>query len=298
MNTIGIVVLHYKNIEDTVFCVGSIHKQLATEDYILVVDNCSEDSISEVIKSKFANVDVISTPKNNGYAGGMNFGAKYLLEKGFDYILLTNNDVEFEKNFLEKIRPNDDEQEYGIISPKVLYFHDKSLIYCAGAQRKPAKVAVINRFRGMNDSLFGSTSQEINSAEGCTLLVNRKVFDAGYFFDEKYFMYFEDADFSFRVSKYFKIFYKHSARVYHKAGAGTAITNYSNLYHYYYTRNRLYFIRNFNVAFQIYGLLFSALVVLYKALAIALVPSKTAKFNSIRAMLNGYKDGFTALITN
>lgn len=252
------IVLHYKNADDTINCVNSLQQCSYKNLKIVVVENFSQNGSGEKIKCALPDLTIIEANQNNGYAGGMNIGARYALQNNADYILLLNNDMLFEPDFIEPlVELSLSDAKIGIVSPKVLYMHDKNKIYCAGGEYKPFRCGAVNMYRGMSANIYGNEIREITSAEGSCLLVKRSVFEKVGFINEDYFMYFEDLDFSTRTREHFKLMYNNNSVVYHKAGAGLNWSNFSPLYYYYFTRNRLYFYRNSNLLMKAYALLYT-----------------------------------------
>ncbi|HPT59922.1 MAG TPA: glycosyltransferase family 2 protein [Fervidobacterium sp.] len=109
--TFFFVVLNYIDYEMTTRAVQNIVKSVTGyQNYgVLIVDNCSPNGSYEVLKERFVDIDnvfVIKNEKNEGYAKGNNFGAKYI-ERRFrncKYIAIMNPDVEFfERTNLGKI---------------------------------------------------------------------------------------------------------------------------------------------------------------------------------------------------
>jgi GT2 family glycosyltransferase len=101
---IGAVIVNYVNYPDTVKYVKD--HLLDQKDIILeivIVDNNSPNESYEELLNEFrsnTSVNIIRSECNRGYAAGNNLGIKYLEIKECDYILVTNNDIEIEDNFL------------------------------------------------------------------------------------------------------------------------------------------------------------------------------------------------------
>lgn len=98
MDRIGVVVLNYKNYEETIQCVESILTQKEIEKQIVIVDNASGNDSCAVLKTKFESekeVTIIANEKNWGYAKGNNIGIDYLRKRGIDFIIVCNSDVTF-----------------------------------------------------------------------------------------------------------------------------------------------------------------------------------------------------------
>jgi GT2 family glycosyltransferase len=258
MLSVYVIILNWNKFDDTKRCIESLKKISYKNAFLIIVDNASSDDSYNQLSKEFPSITLLSSPKNKGYAGGMNIGIEYALSEGADFILLTNNDMTYSENFLEPLVDlANNNSSIGIVSPKVLYMHDPGLIYCAGGEFKLSLCGGVNTYQGKESSGYGNEEREITLAEGSCLLVKKEVFETIGLIDEKYFMYFEDLDFSNRVRKYFKIYYTPKSKVYHKTGAGIRWSDFSPLYYFYYTRNRLLFFSQFNIFIKFYVILFA-----------------------------------------
>ena len=128
-------------------------------------------------------------------------------------------------------------------------------------------------------------------------MVKSSVFKQVGFLNEKYFMYFEDVEFSERVRKIFDIYYMPASIVYHKSGAGTSWQNYSSTYNYFFTRNRLFHYKDRNIFYRFYVILFSVSVSLAKSILILngiIIQKHTRRqrFHSLRSLWSGIRAGF------
>ena len=263
------VILNYNGYDDTKNCINSLKKIDYPNYNIIVVDNASTDESYNKLKNEFPRIPVVVTEFNMGYTGGMNAGAKYAMEHDADYILLSNNDMLYESDFLRiLIERIETDSTIGIISPKVLYMHDTNMIYCAGGEFKLFRCGAVNMFKGMPSEKYGNEEREITSAEGSCLLIRKEVFEKAGYYNDKYFIYFEDIDFSDRVRKYYKIYYEPKSKVYHKTGAGLTWQDYSPFYYYYYSRNRLIYFSKFNLLLKTYAILFSLINTIAKSLTL------------------------------
>src|SRR5262245_20955955 len=75
-----IVILNWKNFEDTLACLASLEQAELPGADILVVDNGSRNGSVEAIRSRFASVPLIENSANLGFAGGNNVGIRYASE--------------------------------------------------------------------------------------------------------------------------------------------------------------------------------------------------------------------------
>jgi hypothetical protein len=171
------------------------------------------------------------------------------------------------------------------------------MIYCAGAEFKLFRCGAVNMFKGLPSEKYGNETREITSAEGSCLLIRREVFEKAGFYNDKYFIYFEDIDFSDRVRKHYKIYYEPKSKVYHKTGAGLTWQDYSPFYYYYYSRNRLIYFSKYNFLLRTYAIIFSLINSIAKSLTLfKAYILKKEKRERIRSSLNSLWEGtFTGL---
>ncbi len=165
---------------------------------VIVVDNHSTDGSLEIVREFFPRCHIIANPANLGFSAGNNIGIRFALEKMADYVFLLNNDAVLEKNTLARlIEDCEQNSKIGIISPVILNKKSKKIWFAGGK---------INWLRmkaeHLNDPSFPETKLfESQYICGCAMLIKQKVFREIGLFDEKFFLYYEDADFSLRARK-------------------------------------------------------------------------------------------------
>lgn len=251
MKKVSIITVNYNSEQATKKLLESL-KHLKVSNLvldILVVDNGSEKVF--VTNEK---VNVIRSNTNTGFAGGCNIGIKKALETGADYVLLINNDTTVDpsliKNLLNVMESN---YKIGVVTPKIYFskgheFHKDryeqkdlgKVLWFAGGyidwkNAQSVHIGMDEVDRGQHDKI-----QKIDFATGCCMMIKKEVIENIGMFDEKYFLYYEDADFSQRVLKAgFEIFYVPDAVVYHD-NAGSSGSG-SSLHDYFLTRNQMLF---------------------------------------------------------
>ena len=227
----------------------SVNKQDYTDYRLYVVDNDSSDKTSDIL-DKDPSLKVIYNKTNVGVAKANNQGIKLALDDGCDLILLVNNDTIFESKLLTKLIHAYQKGSASIVVPKMKY-HDSKKIWFAGGFFNPKK-AFLNYHIGQGDEDNNQFADRlIDYAPICCSLVHKKVFEEIGFFDEKYFVYFDDADFFYRLKKdgRFKTLYINDVEFYHKIGSlsKSRTSKNSNKYSPFFikqmTRNHVYFLR-------------------------------------------------------
>ncbi|MAG59632.1 glycosyl transferase [Candidatus Woesebacteria bacterium] len=254
---VSIVVLNWNGKEDTVQCLKSIGK-LQTSNYTVqtvVVDNASTDGSVKAIKSlKVKGLKIIRNKGNLGFAGGNNVGMQHALEDGADFVLILNNDTRVDKNLVvDLLKVAEKQPRVGVLSPKIYFtpdfeFHKErykksergKVIWYAGGSLDWKNVLGHNR--GVDEVDIGryNRTEETDFATGACMLIRKEVLEDIGLFDERYFMYLEDADFSYRArQRKWKILYAPPAHIWHQVAQGSGVG--SGLNDYYITRNRLLF---------------------------------------------------------
>lgn len=136
----GIVILNYQTWDISYRCVKNIIKtQQEILYHIYLVDNASPNPIpkkfSNYLEMNKERITFLQSSKNCGYAAGNNIGINHALLDGCDNLLITNNDILFEKDSVtELIKVLDDEKKIGIAGPKVV--NDKGEIQISRCSMK------------------------------------------------------------------------------------------------------------------------------------------------------------------
>lgn len=118
---VSFVILHYKNMEDTLECIKSIKKQKAYDYSIVVVDNGTLNDRDKKTLEKEVK-DIICNQENLGFATANNIGASYAIKKYQpDFLVILNNDIVLIKeNFIEKIYECYQKTSFDFMGPKII----------------------------------------------------------------------------------------------------------------------------------------------------------------------------------
>lgn len=257
MLKIAIVSVNFNGEQDTLELLESL-KNLQSATYQLktiIVDNGSSDNLVEAASKKYPQIDILQTGINKGFSGGYNRGLEHALIWSADYVLIINNDAttpdkKLLSTLLETFRKH---PEAGIVAPKIYFSpgyefykekykaEDKGkVVWFGGGKFDWNNVMSIHRGIDEVDTEIYNNEMEIDFATGCCFLIKREVLEKVGMFNEGYFAYFEDSEYSKRVIEAgYKIYYNGQTSIYHKISQTTEIG--SPLTDYYITRNRLYF---------------------------------------------------------
>ena len=100
---ICVIIPTYNRRDFVMGCVKSLREQTLNGFEIVVVDNGSTDGTSDVISKSFSDVTLLKGHDNLWWSGAVNLGIKYALKKGFEYIVLLDNDTEVMPDYIEKM---------------------------------------------------------------------------------------------------------------------------------------------------------------------------------------------------
>jgi GT2 family glycosyltransferase len=182
---------------------------------------------------------MIKNERNFGSAGGYNIAIRYALKEHCpDYILLLNNDVKVDENFLkELVRVAESSPEIGIVGSTIYCYYTPDVIDFAGED------IVLWKARGVRYTDHRVVPREVNKIDGACMLIKRNVFDKVGLIDSNFFMYWEDTDFCQRAKKKgYKLVYVPTAKIWHKiAASGGGSNSYNTTY--YLSRNRFLFVK-------------------------------------------------------
>ena len=218
---------------------------------LFIIDNNSVDETLEIIcKIKKIDVQVIENKKNIGVAAANNMGIKLALDQGYQKVLLSNNDIVFDKNIIGDLVNFSKNQSSSISSLKIMYEHDKDKIwYCGGFFN--FNKGLVPEHLGIGQPDFGQYNHLKYSdyAPTCFVLFDSKVFSEIGFMDEAYFVYFDDTDFFYRVKKNgnFKLLVNQKIKIFHKVGSLTSTSDAkgkkSNFFISQNIQNHFYFLK-------------------------------------------------------
>lgn len=233
-NPVSIIIPHYSNLENIRECLDSILRSDANSSEIIVVDNASLDNCSERLEPLYPEVRFVRSEANLGSAGGWNLGADQA--SGEILVFLNDDVVTPDRWLLRLIRPLED-PHVGCVCPLVLFKDDPSVVNSIGGI---CDIFGFGQNQGIGDSAAGVDSRDGAGAfyaVGTALATRRTVLRRTGGFDQSFFMYAEDLDWSWRLRLYgFSVALEPQSRIYHKwRGSGLDLEQTM----YYLERNQL-----------------------------------------------------------
>jgi len=194
---IAIVILNYNGKDVLKNCLSSVFAIDYPNFEVVLVDNNSQDGSLEMAKTNFSRAVFIKNEENLGFSAGNNVGIRFSLEKMADYVLLLNNDTAVRRDFLGKlIEEAEKDERVGLASP-VIFEGETKKIWFSGGNINWLRMRVVHKTQ-IDDK---EKSYPTEFVSGCSMLVKKEVFKKIGLLDEDFFLYWEDADFSFRAKQ-------------------------------------------------------------------------------------------------
>jgi GT2 family glycosyltransferase len=212
-----VVVLNWNLPGDTFECVASVQTPAHPGVQIVLIDNGSTDGSVERFRARFGDtLTILANQENLGFAGGVNTGIRWALANGAAAVLLLNNDTVVAADMIPHLAAAAAQSSgAGVVGPAIYYYDLPQRIW-RFADREVPWLPVARRLPDRAVAEAGATPFRVDYVTACGMLVRRQVFEAIGLFDERYFMYFEDADFCRRARQAgFEIWCAPRARMWH-----------------------------------------------------------------------------------
>lgn len=299
---ISIVIVNWNSGYQLFYCLKSIHQyhdNLVTK--VIIVDNGSVDnsiSLALDLSNSFFEIIVIRNKKNMGFGAACNQGAKLV---NTDYILFLNPDtmlfpksIDISLNFIASPKS----RNVGIVGLQLL---DSSGLISKSCSRFPTLINQISHSIGLNKlkllDCFSqpmtewdhSSDRVVNQVIGAFFMVKRTLFEQINGFDERFFVYYEEVDFSYQAAKLgWTSVYLTNGKIYHEGGGASKHVKAKRLF--YSLRSKiLYCFKNLPLHHAIIIFLFTISIELFARLAYALsIRSKSQFIETFKAYLYFY----------
>ena len=212
MKSVLVIVLNWNGWRDTVECLTSLEKLNYRNFQVVVIDNGSTDDSVLRIRLAFPGVSIIEAKKNLGFAGGCNLGIRHALEEGAEYVWLLNNDTTVDPDALVAlVQKAEADPQVGAVGSAIYSAVDPDRLLAWGGGR-------VNFWLGRSRHFLSSVpDSEIQFLTGASLLLTRSVLESVGLLDEGFFMYWEDADYCFRLRRAsWKLAAAGDSKVWHK----------------------------------------------------------------------------------
>lgn len=266
--TLPVILLNYNSTDDCRKCISSLQKQTGVNLEIIVVDNCSTDenrtAVEKLCEEK--GCTFISNTRNAGYNAGNNVGLRYASEKGYEFALIANPDMEFPQtdSIVKMISIIETDEDVVALGADVITeegIHQNPRLYTQ--QKWQDSFSWIKHFFHKSNKETPDwidcpeRSHYCRGLNGCCLMIRLSFIKSIGYFDERIFLYGEEAIFARQVEMVGKkMFYTSDVLVVHdhkKSAEGDPLILFKHWQH-----SRLYAIKHYS-DYPWYGKVFANL---------------------------------------
>lgn len=194
---VGIIVLNFNGQDCLLACLQSLKELTYPNKKVFVVDNGSGDDSMAAAQEQFPENTYIFNTANMGFAAGMNVGLRAARSLGAEWLWVFNNDAVAEHSALDILMKEAlGHERAGLLSPTIMDPIAGTLWFGKG------RIDFL-RMRAVHElPLEKEQQQTVYQSEfltGCALLIRGTLLDTIGYFDERFFLYYEDADLSVRA---------------------------------------------------------------------------------------------------
>lgn len=219
---LAIVIINWNSYDLTSDTLASLSHTSYKNYNIIVVDNFSTDDSAALLEKEYSNIILLKSNENKGFTGGNNIGFDYAIKHGYEYVMMLNNDVAVEADFLEPLVAQlDSDQKIAGVQPLIYFYHDRELIWNAGSRYNQlfGIPYILGYYRKDKGQLQRKKQKSIDWITGCAFMIRTKVLEQVGLLAQDFFIYYEDVDLSFRIKAAgYALAYEPSSVIYHIAG--------------------------------------------------------------------------------
>jgi GT2 family glycosyltransferase len=195
-------------------CLPSVLRQTYPNLDIILVDNQTTDDSAAFARENYPQVRILSTPRQMGFSDANNWAMK---QAHGEFYFLVNEDTEMEPECItECARVMARSERIAAVAPKMKLFYMRDFINSMGNSTHPNGQSHDNFIGYLDVGQFDATDQVFTACFGAAMLRRSAVDRIGYM-DERFFVYYSDADWAFRARIYgYDVVAAPRAVVYHK----------------------------------------------------------------------------------
>lgn len=247
---VAVILLNWNTPQYSFNCIKSLLAHCDQRNFdVIITDNGSTDNSFVFLKKEFPEAYFIDNKKNLGFAEGNNRALAYSIQKGYRYSLLLNSDTDVKEDIVSPLLTYlENNKSVGGCQPAIYWMHEPSKIWNGASY--------FNSFLGITYSKkTQNKKKEIKKVDwitGCAMMLRNEALCKSGLFTERFFLYYEDVDLSFRIRKAgYELHYLPNLSVYHEAGASGKQKAKNKegvlqpIIHYYINRNKIWILRKY-----------------------------------------------------
>lgn len=225
---LSIVIVSWNTADILAQCLDSIYEFPLKEEFeVWVVDNASTDGSVTMLNERFSQVRLIENENNPGFAGANN---QAMQQCQGEYVLLLNPDTVILDDALNKmVSWLDAHGDVGALGPRILnpdHTLQTSSYPRPTLSREFWRLLKLDKLRPYGVYHMSAWDiaepRQVEALLGACILIRRNLIEAIGLMDEDYFMYTEEIDYCYRISRAgWKLCWLPQATIIHYGGQST-----------------------------------------------------------------------------
>ena len=274
-----VIIVNYNSTEHTKHNVVALLESDGSDRLnITVIDNNSNEDVM-ILKQRFACIHLLRNKKNIGFGAAVN---QAIINSKAPFVVLINPDAFIENDFFTKILAcMQNNLSIGILGPKVLDY-DGSVQGSARAfpnlltaffgrnsyLTKMFPNNAISRANILNLNHPKDRSIEVDWVSGACMVIRREALTQTGHLDERFFMYWEDADLCRRMwENGWQVIYYPKAVVHHQVGQSSRTHPYLTIMHFHKSAFKLFV--KYSKGYQAFFCPFVASLLMIRGISVA-----------------------------
>jgi GT2 family glycosyltransferase len=223
--SVAAIVVNWNLPDLTLACIAALRASLYPRLQIVLVDNGSTSGCLATLRRAAPDCTLLALPYNRGFAAAANAGIRHALAADADYILLVNNDAVAAPDMLALlVAEAQSDARAGIVAPLILYQDAPARIWRLGDRERAWLPIPRALWRDARVDAAPTQPLDVDYVTGCGMLVRRELIEQLGGFDERFTMYYEDADLCRRARQAgYRIRVVPVARLWHKVSQSARI---------------------------------------------------------------------------
>jgi GT2 family glycosyltransferase/lipopolysaccharide/colanic/teichoic acid biosynthesis glycosyltransferase len=269
---VSIVIVTHNSSDVLRACLESIRRQqFSGQSEVIVVDNASADGTPDVVREEFPWVRLIAGKENVGYSKGVNIGVRRAVGR---YFFVLNPDTVVRPDSVQRLVDfMERTPDAGIVGPMLVFHDGNTQLSCRRFYtfkvlllRRTPLGRIFRRSQAVRDHLMLDFDHEstrvVDWLLGAAMMVRREAVESVGLMDERFFLYFEDVDWCYRMKQQgLAVYYHPEAVITHgyRRDSAQSVLNRSfvahavSLFRYYEKWNKVaYFVKKYREVAKIF----------------------------------------------
>ncbi len=200
---IGAGIFHYRHWPGVRGTIDALLAQTRRPDAIVLYDHASGDGSADAIRAAYPDIEVVDAPDNRGAVAGENRIRRLLLERDFDALYVSPDDLELAPDALELLEARlEEEPAVGAVGPLIARPADRErIVFAGGYVRRDTWALDFRDSPPLLSDWAGTPPQQVDFIQTGGMLMRTEVARQAGEMSEKYYYWMEDVDYTLRIGK-------------------------------------------------------------------------------------------------